>query len=201
SNFRSEVFVQTNPDTGEQSYVIGFKGTSMTSAEDWTTNARLGLGMQTAYYDQATEIARQSSQAAPERVSFTGHSLGGGLASAASTVSGAPGRTFNATVLHPNTVDSYDTANVPVQAYYVEGDILSFMQDSTPARDSAWTDYAGRLLGVLGAFKGSVWAGAGATGGHAAARGGRLHLMASVIEALAAEAEMLRNQAAENGCP
>jgi uncharacterized Zn-binding protein involved in type VI secretion len=209
SNFRSEVFVR-----GDE-YVVGFKGTTMTSAEDWDTNARQGLGQQTAYYDQATEIGMTAEAFAPGRVRYTGHSLGGGLASAASAVSGGSAHTFNAAGLHPNTVQGYSLEDVPVQAYYVEGDILSSVQDSTlapdavgtrrplaPARDSTWTDYAGGVAGgLLGALKGGVWAGAGAAGGHAAARGGRLHMMASVNEALAAEADALTTQAIENGCP
>ena len=201
SDFRSEVFVR-----GDE-YIVGFKGT--TSREDWATNIRQGRGLETAYYSQAVEIGQTVRATAPGKVRFAGHSLGGGLASAASAVSGAPAHTYNAAGLHPNTVNGFDTATVPVQAYYVEGDALSSLQDSValmpdavgrrrplaPARDRAWTDYAG---GAGGAVLGGLL---GAKAGHAAARGGRLHKMGSVNEALAAEAQALRDQADDNGCP
>lgn len=203
SNFRSEVFVR-----GDE-YIVGFKGTTMTSREDWGTNVRQGLGMETAYYSRAAEIGRTASNAAPGKVRFAGHSLGGGLASAASAVSGAPGHTYNAAGLHPNTVAGYDISNVPVQAYYVRGDALSAMQDTVPlsptavgtrrpldpARSHAWTDFAGGAAGgLLGGAKGLI-------GGHAAARGGRLHTMGEVNDALAAEEQALRDEADTNGCP
>lgn len=218
SNFRSEVFVRTDPVSGEQNYVITFKGTDMLSGEDWSTNARQGLGRETAYYNQAMEIGTTANDAAPGRVSFVGHSLGGGLASAASAATGAPGHTYNAAGLHPRTVERFGgeiTEDLPVQAYYVEGDILNAAQDSTPippavgnrrplppARDSAWTDYAGGAGGaLLGAVRGGVGAVAGGVAGHASARGARLHLMASVHEALAAQTADINTQQSANGCP
>ena len=218
SNFRSEVFVRTNPVSGEESYVIAFKGTDLLSGEDWSTNARQGLGRETAYYNQAMEIGTTANDAAPGRVSFVGHSLGGGLASAASAITGRSGHTYNAAGLNPATIERYGhelADDLPVQAYYVEGDILNATQDSTPippavgnrrplppARDSAWTDYAGGAGGAfLGAFQGGIGAAAGGTAGHAAARGSRLHMMSSVHEALDAQAEDINVQRNENGCP
>jgi uncharacterized Zn-binding protein involved in type VI secretion len=223
SNFRSEVFVRTDPTTGQKSYVVAFKGTDMLSGEDWATNARQGLGQETAYYNQAMEIGTTANDSAPGRVSFVGHSLGGGLASAAATVTQnseqpATAHTFNAAGLHPATVDRYGaeiTEDLPVQAYYVEGDILNATQDSTPippavghrrpltpARDSTWTDYAGGAGGaLLGALKGGVGATVGGVAGHEAARGSRLHMMSSVHEALAAQAEDINTQQDANGCP
>lgn len=212
SNFRSEVFVR-----GDE-YIIGFKGTTMTSGEDWNTNARQGLGMETAYYSQAVEIGQTASAMAPGKVRFAGHSLGGGLASAASAVSGAPAHTYNAAGLHPNTVAGYDIAAAPVQAYYVEGDALSAMQDNVPlapqaagtrrplapARNRTWTDVAGGavggFLGGLATRSGRGMAG-GARAGYGLARGGRLHTMGEVNDALAAEEQALRDEADANGCP
>lgn len=218
SNFRSDVFVRTDPVSGEENYVIAFKGTDMLSGEDWSTNARQGLGRETAYYNQAMEIGTTANDAAPGRVSFVGHSLGGGLASAASATTGAPGHTYNAAGLHPRTVERFGgeiADDLPVQAYYVEGDILNATQDSTPippavgnrrplppARDSAWSDYAGGAGGaVLGAFMGGGGAVRGGVAGHDTARGARLHMMASVHEALAAQTEDITTQQSTNGCP
>lgn len=81
------------------------------------------------------------------------HSLGGGLASAASVVSGFPAYTFNAAGLHEHTLYEWDGIHLKkdplnnsielyagslarynnawslIDAYYVDHDILSFVQD------------------------------------------------------------------------
>jgi hypothetical protein len=63
---------------------------------------------------------------------FTGHSLGGGLASAASVVSGFRADTFNAAGLLRSTLQrtSHDNASELIDAYYLDWDILSTVQDS-----------------------------------------------------------------------
>lgn len=63
-------------------------------------------------------------------VSFTGHSLGGGMASAASVVTGKPATTFNAAGLSSQTVDGYPQNQAPVDAYYTQGEPLSTLQDN-----------------------------------------------------------------------
>ncbi|WP_199178549.1 PAAR domain-containing protein [Acidimangrovimonas sediminis] len=217
SDFRSDVFVHTDPVTGEKDYTIAFKGTSPLSGEDWETNVKQGLGKETPYYNRAMQIGQTAETMAPGRVRFTGHSLGGGMASAASAVSGAPGSTFNAAGLNPATTERFGKTlgDVPMEAYYVEGDILSAGQDNTPlpdavgtrrplapAKDSAWTDYAGAAAGgIAGGFAGGFGgAAAGGAAGGSAARGGRLHLMSSVNEALEKAAKGIYDTQVANGC-
>lgn len=75
---------------------------------------------------------------------FTGHSLGGGLASAASVVANLPAITFNAAGLHRNTLDNAPidvraeaflryalekNGNGKISAYYMDYDMLSNLQD------------------------------------------------------------------------
>ncbi len=62
---------------------------------------------------------------------IAGHSLGGGLASAASIMSGFHAYTFNAAGLHPGTV--YNSPHLPnaaqlIDSYRVDYDILSWGQ-------------------------------------------------------------------------
>ncbi len=66
---------------------------------------------------------------------IAGHSLGGGLASAASIVSGFHAYTFNAAGLHPDTVGGMNLANAAslIDAYKVDYDILTWVQESTVA--------------------------------------------------------------------
>lgn len=218
SNFRSEVFVEKDPISGEESYVVAFKGTTMTSLEDWGANVGQGLGMQNAYYDQATLIGKTSTNFQPGKVRFVGHSLGGGLASAAAASSGAPASTFNSAGLHPDTVarqgGAADTSKV--NAWYVEGDILSAAQDNLPIKEAAGLrkplppppqpqGIVQRIAQAAGAFLGNLLGGplgalAGAIGADALLGGVNLHLMGSVMGAIDQEAARIADEQKKNGC-
>ncbi len=130
TDFRSEVFTRTDPATGESEYTIAFRGTTGLWTTDNIANAGQGLSRDTQYYRRAIDIGRRASNRAPGRVRFTGHSLGGGLASAAAGAGGAPATTFNAAGLSQHTINQFaDPDNSQTIAYFVDGDILSAGQD------------------------------------------------------------------------
>lgn len=202
SDFKARVM---KDDDGN--FTIAFKGTTPTSTDDWAANIGQGTGLKTTYYTRAQLIGDQAVNAQPGKVSFVGHSLGGGMASAASRASGAPATTFNAAGLHQNTVKS----PVPgeIKAYYVKGDLLSGLQDNvpkmptaagermplTPAQSVTRGDVAAGVVG--GAVTGPV-AGVGAG---VAARGVRLHSMDSVEASLVRQAHRIRAEQVNKGCP
>jgi len=93
-------------------------------------------GMESPYSRRAAQIAQRADAAAPGRASCTGHSLGGGLASAAATVNGSPARTFNAASLSRNTLDRYGCATGGIGACHLNKDPLNLLQDSTSAADA-----------------------------------------------------------------
>jgi hypothetical protein len=105
--------------------------------EDWLNNGRQGSGLESDYYNRAMELAADlNSSALGGRFEIAGHSLGGGLASAASAVTGIPATTLNAAGLHADTARRYaernglavfDT-NRTVTAYQVKGEILTDVQ-------------------------------------------------------------------------
>nr|WP_230428708.1 phospholipase [Xanthomonas melonis] len=114
--------------------MVTANGLRDTTSEDFlANNFPQSVGMQTDYYDRAMRLA---SQLKLQNVDFelAGHSLGGGMASAASAVSGASATTFNAAGLHPATaprfasstpgVQLYDTHHTVV-AYQVQGEMLN----------------------------------------------------------------------------
>lgn len=140
--------------TGPNQYVLAFAGTEMSSKADWINNIKQGLGYPAAQYNAAMQIAdalvelqnifSTGTLAASGNLIATGHSLGGGLASAASVAGGIPAHTFNAAGLHASTLNEqlysgstarYDieadenTAGIYIKAYYVDWDILSLVQD------------------------------------------------------------------------
>lgn len=124
SSFRARVYA--NADGG---YVVAFRGSA--TAEDWRNNFQQGLGLDSGHYDKALVIGERL-RTAGEDVTLTGHSLGGGLASAAAVASGLEADTFNAAGLSDDTLQAAraNGAAAPhVDAYYLDGDPLSRVQD------------------------------------------------------------------------
>ncbi|WCN10209.1 SpvB/TcaC N-terminal domain-containing protein [Marinomonas mediterranea] len=133
SGFKSRLYY----DSIENEYIYAFAGTE--TGKDWVNNFQQGLGKFSKQYDLAIrntrKIARTLSKGT-SNFSLTGHSLGGGLASAASVVHGIKATTFNAAGVTEDTIKNYGgnihEASQLVKAYYVEGEILSSLQDTTP---------------------------------------------------------------------
>ena len=89
---------------GHGDYVLAFAGTDFKSIADWRANLGQGLGLQTAQYRQAEVVAQDAREAFGDNLAITGHSLGGGLASAASLATGTPAVTFNPAGLSDQTL-------------------------------------------------------------------------------------------------
>jgi len=80
-------------------YVFSTAGTE--HLNDWKNNLRQGLGLQSDQYDQSMEWAKKLSHHLQDcELTFVGHSLGGGLASANATNTGRPAIIFNPAALH-----------------------------------------------------------------------------------------------------
>ncbi|RRD56712.1 hypothetical protein EII20_09715 [Comamonadaceae bacterium OH2545_COT-014] len=133
-------------------YVVAFRGTDddwrlhddngqfMGPGTDVRANLGQGSGMSVEQYQQAMNLATIAVQTfGAGNVAFTGHSLGGGLASAAMLKTGAPGATFNAAGLSDNTLRDLGFAsaneareilanNGQIRRYNVEGEPLTAAQ-------------------------------------------------------------------------
>lgn len=124
-------------DTLCERYLAADRGTEMgitaRALVDWTHNFRQALGLRSRQYEEAIDWAKSLALCYPPRqLVFTGHSLGGGLASAqTSVVRHSTAVTFDPAGLHNKTVARH--AAVPawsrVKSYYVDGELLSVIQE------------------------------------------------------------------------
>lgn len=130
SSFRARVYVTGSGADTE--YVVAFRGSQ--TGEDWKNNVQQALGLNSESYAKALEIGKAIARA-DANVSFTGHSLGGGLASAAAVASGREAVTFNAAGLSNDTIsdaraiaNANDRGTAAVDAFYVPGEALHLIQ-------------------------------------------------------------------------
>lgn len=160
SDFQAAVYV--NRINGQTRYVVAFRGSEM-KLGDWTANFQQAAGLPTEHYRMAVDLARRLDVPAGAQLTMTGHSLGGGLASAAAIAAEANAVTFNAAGLSANTIadaraeaaaDDGQVTATDIRAYFVKGEVLSALQDGGDR-------VAGALLGFyLGGGLGAIGGGA-----------------------------------------
>ncbi|MBA8867526.1 hypothetical protein FHW11_004722 [Pantoea agglomerans] len=133
--FRSRVYEPDEATFGkDMSASVVFRGTRMTESVDWKNNVQQSVGAESGYYKQAVNIGKAVRRSSAP-IDLTGHSLGGGLASAASRSSGKTGWTFNSAGLNSSTVKKYSgeapvtKAAENISAYRVKGEVLTMIQE------------------------------------------------------------------------
>ena len=126
SSFSAQIFTKTG--TNPPQYVTAFRGTQ--DGNDVKNDLQQGVGADSDEYKRAISLANIVHQGSGGTDSYTGHSLGGGEASAAAASTGQPGTTFNAAGLSAQTVGGYPANPAPVDAYYTKGEPLSAAQDN-----------------------------------------------------------------------
>ena len=121
---------------------------------------------------------------------FVGHSLGGGLASAAAVAADGDATTFNAAGLHKNTIAAGGRTGGKVTAVRVRGEALTGLQESSPLPNA----YGNRKVSLDPPFNltrdalaqglGSALLGLPGLGAAEALRSGLLHKMGNVTDSL-----------------
>lgn len=151
SGFRAEIYLPDKSVLGSDARpVVVFKGSTgeivdpsapsgrrESGGEDFLNNGQQGIGMRSDYYDRAMQLATRIKEESSSGFEIAGHSLGGGMASAASAVTGARATTFNAAGLHPDTPARYAKDNgLPtfnpqqtVHTYQTSGEVLNDVQN------------------------------------------------------------------------
>jgi peptidoglycan hydrolase-like protein with peptidoglycan-binding domain len=119
-------------DTKHNTYIYANRGTEEIK-DDGSTDFLHAIGYHTDQYSQALDIAETLDGKLNGNVVFTGHSLGGGLASAQALHTEQQAATFNAAGLHNRFIRNNDLnmENADkIKAYYVDNEILSEAQDN-----------------------------------------------------------------------
>ena len=134
-DFRARLYVSGSG--ANTHYTVAFRGTRFSEAGDWKSNASQAAGLPSEHYQKALALGQQLAKHPELNISMTGHSLGGGLASAAAIAAGRDANTFNAAGLSDNTIRTAKAINAAsdnrrdakVEAFYVRGEVLSALQD------------------------------------------------------------------------
>lgn len=138
TGFRAAIY--QNP---QGQYVVAYAGTNPKEFADIKADAGQAFGLETKQYNQAIQLAKKAEVEFGEgNVAFTGHSLGGGLASAAALATNASAVTFNSAGLSNETLRSLDlnpnaarsdvADSGQVRRYVVESDPLTLAQQDLP---------------------------------------------------------------------
>jgi hypothetical protein len=113
-------------------YVVAFAGTDPLQPGDIGTDIAQGLGMETYQYQQAARIGDRARAAFGDDLAFTGHSLGGGLASHAALATGRPAVTFNAAGLHDDVMQGAGVDPDAARRHAEAGQIRSYRSGDDP---------------------------------------------------------------------
>lgn len=120
-------------------YVLAFQGTHFT-ALGWRDGVEdLGqVGLPTAQMADAGTLSLLLASKLGDRISFTGHSLGGSQAAFAARLTGAPAVTFNASGLGVSSeiLTGVSPQFGPIRNYSTSGDVLSAAEGSVFVPDA-----------------------------------------------------------------
>ena len=137
--FKADLYKDKNGN-----YVLAFRGTNSDPrdkgerdlpllpdwSKDWVDdNVAQGVGMGSEQYKDAIDLSRNvKHNVGKDRLTITGHSLGGGLATAGGAATGCETYAFNPAGVHPNTYKMYGVKNPDtskVHTYYSNQDFLN----------------------------------------------------------------------------
>jgi hypothetical protein len=133
TGFKSQLYERTMPN-GSKQYNYVFAGTE--DLKDWKNNGQQLVG-KSKQYKQAIFNAKVLNENLEGSLSFSGHSLGGGLATVAGLATERSVIAFNPAWMSMATAKEYELLLIdPFQMnYIVGGEILDFLQNTNYGRE------------------------------------------------------------------
>ena len=142
TGFKADIYKDKNGD-----YVLVYRGTYSDPdhsendlvddwSKEWTDdNMKQGLGMGSEQYKKSIKLAEKVNSNKPKdkQLTIAGHSLGGGLATAAGAATGSKTYAFCPAGVHPNTYKKYGVKNPDtskVHTYYSNQDFLNMASNN-----------------------------------------------------------------------
>lgn len=143
TGFKADIYKDKNGD-----YVLVYRGTYSDPdhpendlihdwSKEWTDdNMKQGLGMGSEQYEKSIKLAKKvkkGSERQGKQLTIAGHSLGGGLATAAGAATGSKTYAFCPAGVHPNTYKMYGVQNPntsKVHTYYSNQDFLNMASNN-----------------------------------------------------------------------
>ena len=146
SGFKSAIYERTYK--GKTEYVYATAGTDFTEMNDWKNNIKQIIG-KSEQYDISMRNAEKISQViGNSELTFTGHSLGGGLAAANAYKTGRSAMTFNAAWVSPFTI--FNRKFPRIDAYINWKDELHKVQRAVGLRADGFPHYRFNRRAILG---------------------------------------------------
>ena len=146
SGFKSAIYERTYK--GKTEYVYATAGTDFTEMNDWKNNIKQIIG-KSEQYDISMRNAEKISQViGNSELTFTGHSLGGGLAAANAYKTGRSAMTFNAAWVSPFTI--FNRKFPRIDAYINWQDELHKVQRAVGLRADGFPHYRFNRRAILG---------------------------------------------------
>ncbi len=120
-------------------YIVSFTGSN--ELKDFMVSIRQWLGYNEKQYEQAIELADKALNVFGENIIFTGHSLGGGLATVAALTTGKPAIIYNSVGVSNSTLENMGVSPAVareladsglIRHYSVQHDWLDNLQKALP---------------------------------------------------------------------
>ena len=151
TGFHAEIYY--NEITHE--YTIAFEGTNFDERLDIETDIEEGFGGIPSQYESAHRIAEfinSSGFPSDIKINFTGHSLGGGLASVVGLETGKPTYTYNAAGVNKNIIERFELTGKPensIKAFQTAGDVFSSDPITSVQEGDLKAPITGVVIGVV----------------------------------------------------